>query len=260
MKDWLVEMIDQVALGELLAKSSLSCGQRFGLIAVDNAVEFMLIAYVEVQKQIVGGYKAGGIPKKAWDETKREFPKLLTFVVTQEPNLQPLEIEISRYHDFRNTLYHSGTPVTTSPGRVTRYSELAREVLSILFAIQFSADEWNEILARIGSFFTGSSIDKSIKRAVSYEEAEGLVKFTTTDYPTAAEAIAICLYGFAIVTGAPPSRPALVKSLAKSGHPLSADVVKSRLSDLRKVGWVRKNDLLAAKGRKELAKKYLISP
>jgi len=116
MKDWLTEIVDQMALGEVLAESSLSCGQRFGLIAVDNAVEFMLIAYVEVHRQLVGGHKAGGISKRDWDDTKRQFPKLLSFVAAQEPNLQPLEAEISRYHDFRNGLYHTGTPVTTSSG------------------------------------------------------------------------------------------------------------------------------------------------
>ena len=64
MKSWLIDAIDQIALGEYLAESSISCGQRFGLIAVDNSIEFMLIAYVEVFKQIVGGHKRGGINKK----------------------------------------------------------------------------------------------------------------------------------------------------------------------------------------------------
>ena len=68
MKAWLEDIIDQIALGELLAASSLSCGTRFGLIAVDNAVECMLILYIESHKQMVGGYKAGGIKKPAWEK------------------------------------------------------------------------------------------------------------------------------------------------------------------------------------------------
>ncbi len=259
MKDWLVEIVDQIALGEFLAISSLSCGQRFGLIAVDNAVEFMLVAYVEVHKQLVGGHKPGGIIKKDWDETKSKFPKLLPFIVTLEPNLQPLEIEISRYHDFRNNLYHSGTPITTSPDRVTKYSQLARKVLEILFDIQFSVDEWDENLARIAKSLVKGSKAETIKREVIYEEVEGMVKFSTTDFPRATEAIALCLHGYSVVTGAPPSRPFLIRSLAMSGHPLGAKVVNARLFDLRKMGWIQKNELIpSAKGRKELAKKYLI--
>jgi hypothetical protein len=259
MRDWLVEIVDQIALGEFLAISSISCGQRFGLIAVDNAVEFMLIAHVEVQRQLVGGHKGGGITKKDWDEIKRQFPKLLSFVVTLEPKLQPLEVKISRYHEFRNSLYHSGTPVTTSPDRVTKYSRLTREVLGILFGIQFSPDEWDGVVTRVADSLTVGNVIKTIKRQITYEEKEGIVKFSTSDFPTATEAIALCLHGYSIVTGAPPSRPLLTKSLAMSGHPLGEGVINVRLSNMRKAGWIQRNELtLAAKGRKGLAKKYLI--
>ena len=168
MKDWLSEIIDQIALGEILANSNVSCGERFGLIAVDNAVEYMLIAYIETYKQLVGGHKAGGIIKKDWDETKRQFPKLLTFVVTQEVMLTPLEVEITRYHDFRNGLYHSGTPVTTSASRVVKYSELARKVLEVLFSISLTIKEWESTLAKNASALSGSIVTSTVKRQVTY--------------------------------------------------------------------------------------------
>lgn len=259
MKDWLSEMIDQIALGEILANSNVSCGGRFGLIAVDNAVEFMLIAYVETDKQLIGGHKMGGISKKDWDDTKRQFPKLLTFVATQEAKLAPLEKEILRYHDFRNGLYHSGTPVTTSASRVTKYSELARKVLSTLFSISLTSDEWQSILAQNSAALSGSSTSSSTKRQVAYELLDGLVKFSTTTSLTASEAVALCLHGYSILTGAPPSRPSLILSLARSGHPLSAEVTNARLYDLRKRNWIQKHDLvLSAKGRKALGKRFLI--
>lgn len=259
MKDWLSEIIDQIALGEILAESNVSCGQRFGLIAVDNAVEFMLIAYVETYKQLIGGHKVGGITKKDWDETKRHFPKLLTFVVTQEANLASLETEISRYHDFRNSLYHSGTPVTTSPSRVKKYSDLARKVLPILFSITLTADEWDNILAQNASVLSGNTVTSSIKRQVTYELIDGLVKFSTTPPITASEAVALCLHGYSVVTSSPPSRPSLIQALARSGHPLSAEVAKARLYDLKKNGWLQKTELiLSSKGRKKLGKKFLI--
>ena len=259
MKDWLIEIVDQIALGEFLANSSLSCGQRFGLIAVDNAVEFMLIAYIELYKQLVGGHKTGGITKKDWDETKKHFPRLLSSVAGHETRLQPMEVEINRYHDFRNSLYHSGIPVTTTSTRVAKYTKLAREVLTVLFGISYSTQEWEGILARVASLLSGNNVGSSIKQQISYEVIDGLVKFTTSAFPTASDAVALALYGYSVITGAPPLRPLLIQSLARSGHPLSAEIVNARLHDLKKSGWLQKNDLtLSVKGRKELAKKYLI--
>ncbi|TAH48321.1 MAG: hypothetical protein EYC68_21570 [Chloroflexota bacterium] len=259
MKDWLVEIIDQVALGEFLADTNLSCGQRFGLIAVDNAVEFMLIAYVEIHRQLVGGHKPGGIPKKDWELTKSKFPTLLQAVVALEPNMRPLETDIGRYHNFRNDLYHSGTPVTTSATRVKNYVKVAKNVLNILFAINIDSNEWDSILAGVASSLSGNNQLSGIKRQITYEIVDGLVKFSTSIAPTAIEAVALSCHGFAILTSASPSRPSLVQSLARSGHPLAPDVVNARIHDMKKKGWLQKDDLvLSAKGRKELAKKYLI--
>ena len=198
MKDWLVEIIDQVALGEFLASTNLSCGQRFGLIAVDNAIEFMLIAYIEIHKQLVGGHKPGGIPKKDWELTKSKFPTLLQAVVTLELNLKPLETDISRYHNFRNDLYHSGAPLTTSATRVKNYVKIAKSVLNILFAINIDSNEWDAILAGVASSLNGNNELSGVKRQVTYEIVDGLVKFSTATAPTAIEAVALCCHGFAI--------------------------------------------------------------
>jgi hypothetical protein len=258
VKEWLDEVVDQIALGEFLANSSISCGQRFGLIAVDNAVEFMLIAYVEVHKQLVGGHKVGGIPKKDWDETKRYFEKLLAFVVAQESALQPKEVEISRYHSFRSKLYHSGTPTTTSATRVNRYSKLAKEVLDTLFNIRFSQNEWNVILARIESLLNKNTAKQAIKRQVSFEVVDDLVRFATSASPIAKEATALCLLAYSTNKAMPPTREELVQSLARSGYPLSPRALNARLHDLKQDGWLQKNNLiLSVKGRKKLAGKYL---
>lgn len=150
MKDWLVEIIDQIALGEFLARSELSCGPRFGLIAVDNAVEYMLAAYVEVHKRLLGD-DTGEIRHRQWIDTKSKFPKLLQFTVKREPALAPYELEISRYHDFRNTIYHSGKPITTAPGRVLAYAKLARDLIRVLFQYEITPAEWDEDLNRVAA-------------------------------------------------------------------------------------------------------------
>jgi hypothetical protein len=257
MKDWLEEIVDQIAVGELLGKSTVSCGQRFGLIAIDNAVEFMLIAYVEIYKQLVGSHK-GVISNKDWEETKKAFPKILGFVAAQEPKIQPLESEINRFHEFRNKLYHSGSPTTTSSPRVLQYKQLAVQVLDNLFSIVFTTEEWEQRLSRISAQFSGSAF-REVKHTVSYEMVNGIVKFTTAETLTASESVALCLHGYSVLTGDQPSRPQLIRSLALSGYPLDSKVLNARLYDMRRDGWIGKSDLgLKSKGQRQIRKKYLI--
>ncbi len=177
MRDWLVEIIDQTALGEYHAQTSLSCGKRFGLIAVDNAVEYMLVAYVETYKRLVGK-KQDGISHKEWEDIKGRFPKLLEFVVGLEPALSALELEIMQYHDFRNALYHSGKPITTSSERVSNHAKLARKVLFVLFQQEITDEEWNDVLDRISSVIGKSKISTELRRQVAYSEPDGILKFS----------------------------------------------------------------------------------
>jgi len=261
MKDWLTEIIDQIALGEFIARSKVSCGQRFGLIAVDNAVEFMLKAYVEVDKQLVGGHKVavGGLTKKDWELKRDKFPVLLSYVVSLEPNLLSLEDEINRYHTFRNNLYHTGIPVTTRTTMVVKYAELARNVLQVLSKIALTSQEWDAIVAEVGSSLISDSAPSSIKLEVDYETVDGVVKLTTSASLTNRDAIALCLHGYSKLVGTPPSRPDLIKSLTRSGYSLMPKFLSARIVELRNNGLIQQNSLaLSAKGRKELSKKYLL--
>lgn len=259
MKGWLRDAIDQIALAEFLAGSSVSCGQRFGLIAVDNSVEFMLIAYVEVDKQIVGGHKPGGITKANWEQTKRGFEDLLSFVCSIEPNLTPLEKEIIRYHNLRNGVYHTGNPMTVSPSRVRKYSDLSREVLAILFSISFDEKEWDVLVSEVGSGLISSDQSPQIKRSVSYEKEETAIRYSTDRQPTAREAVLLASHGFMVLNGHPPERDQLKKSIALSGYPITSEVLSARVSDLRKNEQIRKSSLqVTAKGLKELQKTYLL--
>jgi len=259
VKGWLTDAIDQIALSEYLAKSAISCGQRFGLIAVDNAMEFMLIAYVEVYKRLVGGHRPGGIPKRDWQNKKRNFEDLLSYVCSLEPNLTKHEDDINRYHNLRNGLYHSGNPTTVSPTRVMKYAKLGREVLLILFSIGFARNEWEEHVGNVGLALVSPDISPRIRREVSFELEDDLVRYSTEGQPSAKQAICLALQGHGVLTGGYPDRDVLLKSVALSGYPLTRPVLTARLSDLRREGWIRKNALqLTAKGLRELQKDYLV--
>jgi hypothetical protein len=259
MKDWLVEAIDQVALGEELADSTVSCGQRFGLIAIDNAIEFMLVAYVEVDKQMVGGHKPGGIIKKDWDKTKATFPSLMAFVASLEPKLAALQSEILRYHDFRSDLYHSGTPKTTSANRVHTYATIALQVLDALFLMPITSAEWVTRRQTIAVALTANAIPQGLRRQVTYDLADDVVRFNCTEAPIAKHAIAIAIHGFYKLKATSPTRSQLIKTLALSGQSLSKTIVDARITDLRKSGWLQKNNLLlTGKGRKQLEARFIV--
>lgn len=260
MKSWLQDAIDQIALGDFLGASPLSCGTRFGLIAVDNSVEFMLIAYVESYRQLVGGHKQGGIPKNSWQQTKRNFESLLDKVCDLDPNLRQHEDEINRFHRLRNGLYHSGTPTTVSQSRVKEYSKHARQALDVLFSISFSKSEWEEHTSNVGQALTSHSSAPTIKRSVTFDVVNDVVRFSTTDQPSAARSVALSVYGFGILAGKEPERETLLKSTAMSGYPMTNKVQNARISDLRKQGWIRKDRIqITAKGIRELKKQYLIN-
>ena len=259
MRQWLTEAIDQIALGEILAESSLGCGRRFGLIAVDNSIEFMLVAYIEVFRRLVGGQKPGGIKTKEWEKKKRYFADLLSIIVSKEPRLSQHEDEINRYHDLRNDLYHTGRPRTVAKFKVFSCAKLAREVLAILFSISYDEGEWNEVLDKTHAALGGISDSAPPRRSVNYEQADNGTRYLTQANPTAKEAISLVLYGFALQYGREPSRGELIESLALSGYPVARQVLNSRLYELRRDKLVRKASLsLTARGRSELAKQYIL--
>ena len=260
MKSWLLDAIEQVALGEYLASSTLSCGTRFGLIAVDNSIEFMLIAYVEAFRQLVGGHKQGGIPKKRWVKVKRNFEDLLAEVCSLETKLGQHQDEINRFHGLRNDLYHSGTPTTVSPSRVLEYSELARDALDILFSISFTDAEWAAHVSKVGESLVSGKSAAKVRRSVSFELVNDIVRFSTSDQPPAAKSVALSVYGFGVLVGKQPERQDLLRSVAMSGYPLTKNVLSARVSDLRKEGWIRKDRLqITAKGLRNLQKEFLLT-
>jgi hypothetical protein len=259
MKDWLIEAIDQIALGEVLADSSVSCGQRFGLIAIDNAIEFMLIAYIELDRQLVGGHKPGGISKKDWDKTKRAFPTLLTFVSNLQPILGAREAEILRYHGFRSDLYHSGMPTTTSSERVHKYGSVARQVLEALFSLPITATEWTSKIQAVAKSLTKSDVADTFRRDVSFEEADDVIRFTCGEAPKAKFAVALAIHGFFKLKASPPDRKQLARILALSGQSLSNSIINARITDLRNSGWIQKKQLLlTGRARKQLEGQFIL--
>jgi hypothetical protein len=79
MAIWLPDLLEQIATSMALADSGTDTGKRLSLIIVDNAFEFLMKAYVELEAQIVGTK----ITNKEWEQKKRVFEDVLDFVYSQ---------------------------------------------------------------------------------------------------------------------------------------------------------------------------------
>lgn len=259
MKNWLGDAEEQLALAELLAESSLGAGSRLGLIVVDNAIEFMLIAYVEVSRRLNAQNKPGGIPKEQWENTKRVFPKLLRKVCEIVPSLGDHEDEINRNHDLRSDLYHTGLPLTVRPKSVLAYAEIGRKVLNILFKIDLSEVEFEDLKAGIRKDLSNHGSEEP-RSEIVFEDAEQSVRFQSSAQRTIEDAISLVIHAWTLLRGREPNRDELSASLAKSGHPVDRDTLRAMLSSMRKKKLFRGMTLgLNTKATKALSSKYLFT-
>lgn len=113
MPIWLDDLVEQIATSMVLAESGTETGGRLAFIIVDNAVEFLLKAYVESETQLVGHNRV--ISKQDWERKKESFPQVLQFVYSQFTISVP-ESDIVSWHNVRNKLYHEGKPFRSVRG------------------------------------------------------------------------------------------------------------------------------------------------
>jgi hypothetical protein len=248
MKPWLEDVPDQLALALLLAKGKISCGERIGLIVVDNAVEYMLVAYVESHRRVIGPGKS--ISKKDWTEKKRYFEPVLQFVVSQCAALSQYSDDILNFHELRNSLYHTGQPVSVKEEKVRNYANLARNVFNTLFGQGLTEEKLEETSLQIQATLVPESKVEAYS-PMAFDKAEGLVRLRTNVHISNRDAICLVLHGFARGYMRPPSFDELLASLAGSGFTLTNQALSSRLYELREGGRVSKGRLsLTSRGRK----------
>lgn len=256
MSRWLRDTIEQIALGEQLAKSSVGCGARFGLIAVDNAVEYMVSCFVESDQRLVGN-KPGQIKKKEWENLG--FPGRLNYAAGHRPPLRGLEADVLTFHETRNHLYHSAIPLTISPREVLDYSKMARDLLDLLFHQQFNQTEWDDMLGKVAGELTGRTADLASRKSVRFEVIHGVIKFETSGTPSLKDAVALVLRGYATLTGTEPGRDAFQKSLRLSGLSFEPRVLGQRLYEMRQAKLVRDDKLiLTPAGLKSIEKRFIV--
>jgi hypothetical protein len=257
VKPWTEDAIEQIATAQLLNAANTSTGERLALIICDNAVEYMMIAYTEMEKQLVHRV----IKPPQWEQTKRAYHNLLAFTVAQEPKLAAHKSDIQSFHNTRNDLYHTGTPLTVKPAHVNKYLDIAKETVEILFGPKLSKEDWDKKVATLNQALAGKA-GKTVKAAVMIDAKNGAVQVETAATLTTPQILCLVIDSFNSRFGRAPTNEELERSLSLShaAH-LSGQNLNKRIYDARKSALVQKDRLaLTAKGHKLVAKTTIPTP
>ncbi|MBS7631874.1 hypothetical protein KEJ47_09980 [Candidatus Bathyarchaeota archaeon] len=249
MPIWTEDIIEQICIAQILRDSNTISGKRLALIIVDNAVEYMLKAYGDMNL-----VSQGKIKKNEWENKKGSFKQLLDIVATNS-KLTEKPDDIFNYHQLRNTLYHEAAPLSVEPKKIAEYIDKAKAILSDLFGINISEKDWNIRIQK-----TMIALSKTKPKLVDFIPTEDkLARMQTEIKLKYTQAILLMIYGFTMITGRAPNIEELEKCLNYSGHPIDRERLVVKISQLRKASKISKGKLtLTAEARDEIKRKYFI--
>lgn len=257
MKPWVEDAIEQIATAEVLNAAGTSTGERLAYIVCDNSVEFMMIAYTEMQTNLVGTK----ITKKEWETAKNQFPSLLNHTVSHVSGMNKHQSDINSNHKTRNDLYHSGKPLSVKAAHVSKYLDIAKEVVELLFGEKLLPDNWAKHAAAVSAKIEGSG-GKKIKAIVTITTPEAdVVQVETNRDLTDHDRICTVLDSYMTKIGHEPNLDQLERSLVRShASHLRGTNLSKRLYDCRKRGLIQKDGLgLTAKGSQHVLKKVVLT-
>jgi hypothetical protein len=251
LKPWVSDVVEQLCIAEILNDAPMNSSERLALIVCDNAVEFMLIAFVEVEKHLVGH----GIKRKDWDETKQVFEKLLDFVSSRNRELALVRDDVLSFHKLRNTLYHTGLPVSVKREHVAVYLAHAKTIVSIFFGVAIAIEEWGTRKLHAVSALCGTAYTPA-GAPVTAEQVGDAVRVCVPPGLGNLETLCLVLHQLTKTVGEIPTTGRLERSLTLSGFShLSGANLSKRVYDGRKKGLIQKDNLaLSQSGRQSISK------
>ncbi len=251
MDPMIEEIVEQVSLGIILRESKSDSTNRLGLICVDNAVEVTMKFYCSYNSLLkdsvldspAGFFSAldkihdeGKISDKDWKDTKQ-------------------------FHKLRNDLYHRAKLTTIKGKVIDDYVKIAKTLLDHLHSYKANDLEWKKNVNEMKKALVKEKSE--LKEPVNYEakhvNSDSLVLMKTAAKLQNTESIMLVTHGFITNYAKSPNKDELKKSLMISGRDISQGVLDTRLSDLRRTGYVEKKELkLKGKAFNRLRKKFLI--
>jgi len=245
LQPWVEDVIEQLALAEILHRSESASVRRLALIIVDNAVEIALKTYVEFEK----GLDYFSLKRRKWEEDYKPFFNSTLQIVLGRSGAAIDEKLVLGYHDTRNQLYHDPKLLSVEADDVGRYLREARSLVDQLFALNFGAVDWTSFAGRVaGEVFPKSPPPKIavVRKEDGTLKVEGILGLRDT------MAVVVVVQKLLDTNGRVPSLGELRSTLKSSGKS------PSNLSDcilrLRKRGILKQRELsLTPAGQAELA-------
>jgi hypothetical protein len=223
---------------------------------VDNAVEFLMKAYVENETQLIGSGKA--IKKQDWDDMKQNFKKVLEFVFKQFPSITASMTDIWSYHSLRNDLYHGAKPLTVQPKQVANYVEQFKMLLNDLQKFKLSDDQWRKKAYDVSLMIAQQEAHKKI--VITYSNISGQTRFKADIVMKDTEAIMHAIHAYSHYFGKGPTLNEIEEILTRSSQPTERSVISKRLDHLKSKKMILKSKTeLDPKAIEKLRKKYAIN-
>ncbi len=247
LQPWVEDVVEQLALGQLLHTSSNASVRRIALIVIDNAVEVTLKTYVEFEKRI----EYFGLKRSKWEaDYKQSFKEILRLVIAKT-GVQVDENLILGYHDTRNQLYHDPKLLTIEASDLAKYLKQGKALADQLYSLSLNDTAWSEIArALVASSFPRADAKPKItvvRKEDGSMRVNGVVGLGDTD------AVAIVTQRMLDELGKVPSFKELRATLRSSGK--SPSNLSDCIGRLRSRGVLKKNELaLTPQGQKEYAK------
>jgi hypothetical protein len=258
MSGWKEDIIEQLAISQYILQSKVDTAERLSMIIVDNAVEFLLKAYVEVEINGIGSESGKIIKRKDWETNIRpSFDKLLNFVLKLKTNNAD-ETKILEYHRIRNNLYHTGLPMSVKENKINAYVKQCQILLSDLIGITLSESGWQSQIKQIDKEIREKR-GKINKPLVRYDCTQTLPKFIIHEKINDTDAVMFAIDCFTSTEGNPPTLKELERILTMSKHRLDQKTIGKNLSHLRKRKLIDKdNHYLEPEGNEDLSKRFFI--
>lgn len=250
VQPWVEDVVEQLALADVLHTNSEAFIRRIAFIVIDNGVEVALKTYVDFEK----GISYFGISKKQWEQDYgRDFSKALQLVVSRSgANVNTKLVE--NYHNTRNDLYHKPKLLTIDAKDLKKYLKEARELANQLFALSFSENEWQKCASDARSALLPKLPPQTEVKTVHRDDGsisiQGIVPLPDM------VAVGVVIQRYLNAMGRTPSTKELKSTLAASGK--SPSNISDCVAKLRTRGMIKKRLLaLTPKGQRKLAQ-YLV--
>lgn len=250
MDPMIEEIVEQVCLGVILRESKPDSTNRLGLICVDNAVEIAMKFYCSYNSLL----------KDSDLDSAAGFFSALDKIHNEDKISDSDWKDVKQFHKIRNDLYHRAKLTTVKGEVIDDYVKISKTLLDNLYNYKTNDLGWKKMVTEMKKALIKEKFE--LKEPVEYEakpvNGDSLVLMKTSAKLQNTESIMLVIHGFITNYARSPTKEELRKSLMISSRDITQSVLDTRISDLRRTGFLEKELKLKGKALNRLRKKFLI--